>query len=209
MLTVSVQRRQYLPAGERAVLFCDNTCGPMRRSLFTWFFDDELVELQNSSSSRYSHTRSTQPCIFPGSLNRVPALVRKRRECHLAWQVIIPCVWSHSEWVLVAVWVATLRSVIPLLLYFTSSTITTSVSTTVFQLNLSSLVPRRFLPPFVPGELSIMSDRHGLQTRCPSSVANIYNTPLCVCVQYMCILLKPLIIIELPNISLNSRKWYA
>jgi len=37
------------------VLFCDNTCGPVRRSLFTWFFNNQLIELQNGSSSRYAH----------------------------------------------------------------------------------------------------------------------------------------------------------
>jgi len=30
-------------------------------------------------------TRSTQPCIHPDSLNRVPALLGYRRECHICW----------------------------------------------------------------------------------------------------------------------------
>jgi len=52
---MAVAHRLYLPEGERAVLFCDVTCAPMRRSTFTWFFNNELIDLHNDSSSRYAH----------------------------------------------------------------------------------------------------------------------------------------------------------
>ena len=39
-------------------------------------------------------TRSTQPCIPPGTLNRVPALLGKRWECYLCW-VAGNTVWSR------------------------------------------------------------------------------------------------------------------
>jgi len=51
---IAVQRQQiYLPEGERAVLYCNDSCGPIRRSLFTWFFNGQPFDLQRSSVSRY------------------------------------------------------------------------------------------------------------------------------------------------------------
>jgi len=65
---MTVAQRLYLPEGEKAVLFCDVTCGPMRRSKFAWFFNDQLVP-QNSSSSRYPTLHPLAPCLsFDGCL---------------------------------------------------------------------------------------------------------------------------------------------
>jgi len=49
------RERIYEPEGERAVLYCDDTCGPIRRSAFTWYFKGELIDLRRSSNSRYFH----------------------------------------------------------------------------------------------------------------------------------------------------------
>ena len=72
LIMIAVKRaRIFLPEGERAVLYCDNTCGPIRRSLFTWFFNNELIERQPSSKARYFHSTAVSGSEVQLSLNRL------------------------------------------------------------------------------------------------------------------------------------------
>jgi len=74
---------------------------------------DRIVTI-DTVTSLHPMFRSTQPCIPPGSLNRVPASAGVRRECHLCRVAVTLCdpMWHVSS----RSGVATLRTAIHLLL---------------------------------------------------------------------------------------------